>query len=182
MIRNGSDNGEMEAVVLLPSHEVGMHTTCYEGLYADITDQIIRAAIEVHKVLGCGLKEEAYESALAWELERHGIRVRRQVPCPVVYKGMLLCQGDEHPKRIDLLVDEKIVVELKSVCTKHPIFAAQCRTYLRMMNQPVGLVLNFGFPTLKEGIEHVFNPKAVTPNLKNSKAPSSESNLRQKAS
>ncbi len=154
-----------------------MRTTCYDGLYADVTDRIIGAAIEVHKELGCGLNEEAYESALAWELEHCGINVRRQVPCPVVYKGMLLCTDDEHPKRIDLLVDEKIVVELKAVCARHPIFAAQCRTYLRMMNLPVGLVLNFGFPTLKEGLEHVFNPKAVPPNLQNSCSPSSESNL-----
>ena len=150
--------------------------TCYDGIYADITDCIIRAAIEVHKELGCGLKEEAYEAVLAWELEQRGFNVRRQVPCPVVYKGMLFCQDDDRPKRIDLLVDNKIVVELKSVCTKHPIFSAQCRTYLRMLNLPVGLVLNFGFPTLKEGIEHVLNPKAITPNLQYSQTPRSESN------
>ena len=154
-----------------------MRMTCYDGIYADITDQIIRAAIEVHRELGCGLKEEAYEATLAWELGQNGFHVQRQVPCPVVYKGITFCQEDEHPKRIDLLVDGKIVVELKSVCTKHPIFAAQCRTYLRMLNLPVGLVLNFGFPTLKEGIEHVFNPKATPPNLQDSQSPRSESNV-----
>ena len=96
----------------------------------------------------------------------------------MIYKGNVFCQDDEHPKRIDLLVDDKVVVELKAVCSKHPVFAAQCRTYLRMLNLPSGLVLNFGFPTLKEGIEHVSNPKATisNSNLQNSRTPSSESN------
>jgi GxxExxY protein len=154
-----------------------MNITCYNGIHSDITNRIIRAAIEVHRELGCGLKEEAYEATLAWELEQSGLKVQRQVPCPVIYKGMVFCRDDEHPKRIDLLVDDKIIVELKAVNVKHPVFAAQCRTYLRMMNLHVGLVLNFGFQTLKEGIEHVFNPKVQTPNLQNSQSPGSESNL-----
>lgn len=95
----------------------------YEGIYSELTDRIISAAIDVHKELGCGLKEEAYEAILAWELEQRGIKVRRQVPCPVVYKGHVFCQDDEHPKRIDLLVDEKIVVEIKAVPVNHPVFA-----------------------------------------------------------
>lgn len=150
----------------------------YAGVHGDLTGKIINAAMEVHTELGCGLKEEAYEAALAWELEQRGHRVQRQVPCPVKYKGHVFCQDDEHPKRIDLLVDGAVVVELKAVSTKHPVFAAQCRTYLRMLDLPVGLVLNFGFPSLKEGIEHVSNPKAISPspNLPNSKTPSSESN------
>ena len=153
-----------------------MRMTCYDGVHADITDKIIRAAIEVHRELGCGLKEEAYEATLAWELGQAGLKVKRQMPCPVVYKGKVFCGDDEHPKRIDLLVEEKVVVELKAVCAKHSVFAAQCRTYLRMLNLTVGLVLNFGFPTLKEGLEHVFNPKAQSPNLQTSETPSSESN------
>ena len=153
-----------------------MNITCYNGVYSDITNKIICAAIEVHRELGCGLKEEAYEATLAWELEQRGLKVQRQVSCPVIYKGMVFCRDDEHPKRIDLLVEDKIVVELKAVNVRHPIFAAQCRTYLRMMNLPVGLVLNFGFQTLKEGIEHVFNPKVQTPNLQSSQTPRSESN------
>ncbi|MBR1870245.1 MAG: GxxExxY protein [Kiritimatiellae bacterium] len=150
----------------------------YTGVYADLTGKIINAAIEVHTELGCGLKEDAYEAALAWELAHRGHKVLRQVPCPVIYKGNVFCQGDEHPKRIDLLVDDKVVVELKAVCSKHPVFAAQCRTYLRMLNLPAGLVLNFGFPSLKEGIEHVANPKATCFNLQNSNTPGSESNNR----
>ena len=124
-----------------------------------LTDKIIGAAIEVHRELGCGLKEEAYEAALAWELRQRGLAVERQVPCPVVYKGIVLCDRDEHPKRIDLLVEGKIVVELKAVSRHDPVFAAQCLTYLKMKNLQVGLVLNFGFSTLKEGIRHVLNDK-----------------------
>ena len=153
-----------------------MNETRYVGVYADLTGKIINAAMEVHSELGCGLKEEAYEAALAWELEHRSHNVKRQVPCPVIYKGNVFCRDDEHPKRIDLLVDNKIVVEVKAVCTRHPVFAAQCRTYLRMLNLPVGLVLNFGFPSLKDGIEHVSNPKANISCLPNSKTPSSESN------
>ena len=149
----------------------------YEGIYSELTDRIISAAIDVHKELGCGLKEEAYEAILAWELEQRGIKVRRQVPCPVVYKGHVFCQDDEHPKRIDLLVEEKVVVEIKAIPVNHPVFAYQCRTYLHMMDLPVGLVLNFGFPTLKEGLEHVDNVRASNPpNLLNSSSPGSESN------
>ena len=154
-----------------------MNEAAYSGVFADLTGRIISAALEVHSELGCGLKEEAYEAALAWELSQRGHRVRRQVPCPVIYKGNVFCQDDEHPKRIDLLVDDKIVVELKAVCTRHPVFAAQCRTYLRMLNLPVGLVLNFGFPSLKEGIEHVSNSKVSMCFLPNSQTPGSESNI-----
>lgn len=155
----------------------GMNEANYAGVHADLTGKIINAAIEVHSELGCGLKEDAYEAALAWELTHRGHIVHRQVPCPVVYKGNVFCQDDDHPKRIDLLVDNKIVVELKAVCTLHPVFAAQCRTYLRMLDLPVGLVLNFGFPSLKEGIEHVSNPRSTYFKLQNSKTPSSESNI-----
>ena len=137
----------------------------YDGVYSDLTGRIIRAAMEVHTELGCGLKEEAYESALAWELQRDGLAVERQVACPVIYKGIAFCQNDEHPKRIDMIVEGKVVVELKAVCVQHPVFAAQCRTYLRMKNLPVGLVLNFGFPSMKEGIQHVSNARASAPKL-----------------
>jgi iron complex transport system substrate-binding protein len=150
----------------------------YDGIYSDLTEKIISAAIDVHRELGCGLKEEAYEAVLAWELGQRGFKVERQVPCSVVYKGHVFCQNDEHPKRIDLLVEDKIVVEIKALPIKHPVFAYQCRTYLYMMNLPVGLVLNFGFPTLKEGLEHVDNFKASNPpNLPRFHTPNSESNL-----
>ena len=120
-----------------------------------LTDTILGAAFEVHKVLGPGLKEEVYEAALAVELGLRGIRCRRQVPVPVVYKGVDI--GDpQHPKRIDVLVEESVVVECKALATpKDPVFRAQCLTYLKMTGLRVGLVLNFGRPTLKEGIDRV---------------------------
>ena len=148
----------------------------YKGIYCDLTSKIINAAIEVHSEFGCGLKEEAYEAVLAWELSQRGHKVLRQVPCPVIYKGKVFCQDDEHPKRIDILVDDKIIMELKAVCTKHPVFAAQCRTYLRMLDLPTGLVLNFGFPSMREGIEHVSNPRATEYKLQDSETPRGESN------
>lgn len=122
-----------------------------------LTDKIIQAAIEVHKTLGPGLKEEVYEAALALELGWRGIECKRQVPVRVVYKGVDI--GDsEHPKRIDLLVEDSVVVECKALASaQDPVFKAQCLTYLKMTGMRVGLVLNFGRPTVREGIGRVFN-------------------------
>ena len=69
----------------------------FEGIYSDLTRQVINAAIEVHTELGCGLKEEAYEAALVWELSQRGHKVQRQMPCPVIYKGKVFCKDDDHP-------------------------------------------------------------------------------------
>ena len=122
-----------------------------------LTDAIINSAIEVHKTLGPGLKEEVYEAALAVELGLRGIACKRQVPVAVVYKGVDIGDPD-HPKRIDVLVEDSVVVECKALATaKDPLFRAQCLTYLKMTGKRVGLVLNFGRPTLKEGIERVLN-------------------------
>ena len=122
-----------------------------------LTDAIINSAIEVHKTLGPGLKEEVYEAALAVELGLRGIACRRQVPVNVTYKGVNI--GDsEHPKRIDMLVEDAVVIECKALATaKDPLFRAQCLTYLKMTGKRIGLVLNFGRPTMKEGIERVIN-------------------------
>ena len=122
-----------------------------------LTDAIINSAIEVHRTLGPGLKEEVYEAALAVELGMRGIACRRQVPVKVVYKGVDI--GDfDHPKRIDVLVEDSVVVECKALATaRDPLFRAQCLTYLKMTGKRIGLVLNFGRPTLKEGIERVIN-------------------------
>ena len=124
----------------------------------ELTQKIIGLAIEVHRAFGGpGLKENAYEAALAWELKNAGLQVERQKPVPVIYKGITLEANDEHPKRLDLIVENRIIVECKSVSEKarDEVFRAQCRTYLKMMNLHVGLVLNFGRPTLKEGIDRV---------------------------
>ena len=109
-----------------------------------LTDAIINSAIEVHKTLGPGLKEEVYEAALAVELGLRGIACRRQVPVAVTYKGVDI--GDvAHPKRIDILVDDAVVIECKALATaKDPLFRAQCLTYLKMTGKRVGLELEFG--------------------------------------
>ena len=122
-----------------------------------LTDAIINSAIEVHKTLGPGLKEEVYEAALAVELGLRGIACKRQVPVSVTYKGVDIGDPD-HPKRIDMLVEDKVVIECKALATaRDPLFRAQCLTYLKMTGKRVGLVLNFGRPTLKEGVERVIN-------------------------
>ena len=130
----------------------------FEGPESKLTGTIIECAIEVHRNFGCGLKEEAYEAALFWELQQRHLRVERQVACPVIYKGIDLSAAiGERPKRIDLLVEGLVVVECKALPTNDYVFKAQCLTYLKMLGLKAGLVLNFDLPTLKEGIQHVAN-------------------------
>ena len=126
----------------------------------ELTRQIIGAAIEVHKTLGGpGLLESVYKEALAEELRRMGLRVSREVPCPIAYKGKTL--GD--PLRIDLLVEDEIVVEAKAAVANNPVFAAQCLTYLRLSGRKLGLVVNFGRKYVTDGVERVLNPLALSP-------------------
>lgn len=127
--------------------EVG-HT---EGVLAGLTSRIIGAAMEVHRVLGPGLLESAYEACLVWELTERGLRVERQSPVPVRYKGIDLDCG----YRLDLLVEDSVIVELKTVRTFDPIHTAQLLTYLRLTGHRVGLLLNFAAPTMKQGIKRV---------------------------
>jgi GxxExxY protein len=114
----------------------------------EITREIIGCAIEVHKFLGPGLLESAYEECLAHELEVHGLRVQKQVPIPVVYKDVKLECG----YRVDLLVEQRIVVELKSVEALGPIHEAIVLTYLRLSGRRLGLLINFNVTVLKDGI------------------------------
>ena len=107
------------------------------------TDRIIRCALEVHRHLGPGLLESVYESALCIELKAHAVRFKRQVPIPLYYKGELI---SEH--RPDLIVEERVVVEVKSVERLAPIHMAQVLTYLRVTSLTVGLLLNFGASSL----------------------------------
>lgn len=122
----------------------------------DLTREIIRCAIEVHRVIGPGLKEEVYEAALAWELRQSGHEVRCQVEVPVTYKGIRLTTRRED-KKLDMLVDSLVAVELKATPVMEPVFKAQCLTYARMLGLKSGLVLNFGRVTLKEGVARVIN-------------------------
>lgn len=119
----------------------------------EITKKIIGSAIEVHRVLGPGLLESTYEECLVRELDLQGIQFERQKPLPVTYKGLKLDCG----YRLDLLVENAIVVELKSVDALAPIFLAQILTYLRLLEKQVGLLINFNVPALKYGIRRVVN-------------------------
>jgi GxxExxY protein len=117
-------------------------------LYEEITNAIIAAAIEVHRALGPGLLESAYEECLCHELKLRGLSFLRQVPLPVVYKGVRLECG----YRIDLVVEGKVVLELKAIDKLEPIYEAQLLTYLRLSGIRVGLLMNFNVPVLKEGL------------------------------
>jgi GxxExxY protein len=112
------------------------------------TEGIIGAAIEVHRALGPGLLESAYEQCLCHELNLRGMSFRRQLELPVTYKGVKLDCG----YRIDLLVSDEVVVEVKSVESLLPVHEAQLLTYLRLMNKNVGLLINFNVPVLARGI------------------------------
>jgi GxxExxY protein len=113
-----------------------------------LTEKIIGAAIDVHRELGSGLLESAYEAALAHEFHLRGIRFERQKEMPVRYKGFLIEVG----YRLDLLVEDSVIVELKAVTEMHPIYEAQLITYLRLSGCRVGLLINFNVPRLKDGL------------------------------
>ncbi len=120
----------------------------------EISAIILDAAIAVHKELGGpGLLESVYEEALAFELQDRGISVERQVVVPLVYKGHRLGT----PLRLDLLVDGKVIVECKAVELYNMIFNIQVLTYLRLRHLKLGLVINFGAATIKEGTHRVVN-------------------------
>jgi GxxExxY protein len=116
----------------------------------ETTDRIIACAMEVHRHLGPGLLESTYESALCLELSAAELRYRRQFAVPLFYKGRLL---SEH--RPDLIVAERVVVEIKSTERFHPVYTAQMLTYLRITNLQIGLILNFNTAWLKQGIRRV---------------------------
>jgi GxxExxY protein len=118
-----------------------------------LTGEIIGAAIEVHRELGPGLLESAYEECLCHELSLRRVGFQRQVPLPVVYKGVRLDCG----YRIDLLVDDRIVVELKTVDRVLPVHEAQLLTYLKLYHRQIGLLMNFNVPVLKDGIKRMVN-------------------------
>jgi GxxExxY protein len=115
----------------------------------DLTEKIIGAAIEVHKYWGLGLVESIYEKSLAIELERQGIPFKRQVELELSYKGVTL--GEDF--RLDLIVGDKVVVELKVVKELAPIHEAQLLTYMKLTGCRVGLLLNFNDPVLRQGIK-----------------------------
>ena len=112
------------------------------------TERIIGCAIEVHRVLRCGLFESLYRSALAIEFDAAGLSYEREVALPAVYKGRLL--GNY---RVDFIVEGKVIVEVKSVERMNPVFETQLLTYLRIAQKRVGLLINFNSTLLKDGIK-----------------------------
>jgi GxxExxY protein len=118
-----------------------------------ITEQIIGAAMEVHRALGPGLLESAYEACLIYELVRRTLRVEQQKPMPVIYKGVHLDVG----YRLDVLVEGKVIAELKPVEQLLPIHEAQLLSYLKLSGCHVGLLINFNVPILKQGIRRLVN-------------------------
>ena len=116
-----------------------------------LTGKVIGAAIEVHRGLGPGLLESAYEECLCHELNLAGLGFQRQVPLPVVYKGVRLDCG----YRLDVVVEGQVVVELKTVERLMPIHEAQLLTYLRLAQIHTGLLLNFNIPVLRDGIKRM---------------------------
>jgi GxxExxY protein len=122
-----------------------------------LTALIIEAAIAVHRVLGPGLLESAYLTCLIFELKRRGLKVDEQRPVPLEYCGLRLECG----YRLDLLVDDLVVVEVKSVERLGPLHTAQMMTYLRLTDCPVGLVFNFNSPMLKQGIKRILNSRST---------------------
>ena len=119
----------------------------------EISSAVVGEAIRIHRELGPGLLESVYEKALKAGLTRRGLRVENQVPVPICYDGMVI----DAAFRLDLLVEERLIVEVKAVEELTRLHARQVLTYLRLMEQPVGLLLNFSSLTMKEGIRRLVN-------------------------
>ncbi|NLF74668.1 MAG: GxxExxY protein [Chloroflexi bacterium] len=124
-----------------------------EAVLNRVTGTIIGAAIDVHRALGPGLLESAYEACLAYELAERGLKVEQQKPLPLVYKAVRLDCG----YRLDLLVDDCIIVEVKSVDALEPVHTAQVLSYLKLSGCRVGLLINFNVQVLKRGIRRLVN-------------------------
>ena len=118
-----------------------------------LTEKVIGCAIEVHKAIGPGLLESAYEECLCYELAQNGLKFERQVPLPVVFKGVKLDCG----YKLDIIVENTVIIELKAVDRIIAIHEAQLLSYLRMLDLRVGLILNFHSSVLKQGIRRIVN-------------------------
>jgi GxxExxY protein len=125
--------------------------------FNDLTHRILGAAIEVHRTLGPGLLESIYSTCLHFELAARNLRFVAQRPVPIVYKGMAL----EACYRVDLVVEDLIVVEVKSVAVLPPVFDAQLITSLHLTGCPAGLLINFNVPRLMDGVRRKLNPRAA---------------------
>ena len=125
--------------------------------FQDVTGAILSAAIEVHRTLGPGLLESIYMPCLQFELAARQLRFVTQRAIPIVYKELSI----EAYYRVDLIVEDLVVIELKSVAALLPVHQAQSLTYMQLTNCPVGLLINFNVPRLMDGVKRLVNPKAV---------------------
>lgn len=119
----------------------------------DVSGEVVDAAVKIHIQLGPGLLESVYERILEHELKKRGLKTKRQVPVAVIYDGLIFDEGF----RADLVVEDLVVVELKSVETLAPVHSKQLLTYLRLMDKRVGLLINFGAVRLKDGLHRIAN-------------------------
>jgi len=126
-----------------------------EAMAADVID----ASFRIHRDLGPGLLESVYETVLAAQLERRGYRVERQRPISFDFDGLRF----EAAFRIDILVEDRLLLEIKSIDRLNPVHLKQVLTYLRLMKQPLGLLINFGGATLKEGLRRIVNGYTFAP-------------------
>lgn len=117
----------------------------------DVVSKVIDCGFHLHNDLGPGLLESAYEALMASELERCGLMVARQVSMPLSYKGVVV----DNAFKIDLLVERKLIVELKSIERLAPVHGKQVLTYLRLMKLPLGILMNFGQATFKDGLRRI---------------------------
>lgn len=124
-----------------------------------LTSQIIKAAINVHRELGPGLLESVYQACMEIELKNMRLKVESEVALPVFYHGQKVIDGGF---RLDLLVEEQVIIELKSVEQVQPVHKKQLLTYLRLGNKPLGLLINFNQTMLKEGITRIINSPSQT--------------------
>jgi GxxExxY protein len=122
-----------------------------------IATAIVDSAYQVHKKLGPGLLESIYERCLKHELEKRGFRVERQLPVPILYDGLMFDEGF----RLDLLVNETVICEIKSAIENHPVFLAQTLSHLKLTNRNLGFLINFNVVRLKDGLKRVIRPLDV---------------------
>ncbi|WP_144282188.1 GxxExxY protein [Chryseobacterium echinoideorum] len=119
----------------------------------ELSYKIIGAALEVHKTIGVGLLENAYEIALVYELKKLGLKVENQILLSLKYKELSI----DNAYRIDLIVKSKVIIKIKSVLDIHPIFYSQVLTYLKLTNIKLGLLINFNTTLIKDGIHRIVN-------------------------
>lgn len=138
----------MTAKIMVSSPVVHQPLTVREK---ELTGQIVDIAIKIHKVLGPGLLETIYEKCFCYELKKRGIAYQRQADIKITYDGVLLDEG----LRVDLVVDNRIIIEIKTREDYHPVWEAQLLSYLRLTGKRLGYILNFHVPLMKDGIRRM---------------------------